>query len=78
MDIKFDEDCVMFNKTLGKCIGINAQDLKKGHGCDKCAFRKTQAEYIRQMGHTYEEEMKEVEKYVSRNKRQRKGLRQRT
>ena len=69
MGIEYDKECVMYNRVLGKCIGINMQDLNRGHRCDECAFRKTQEEYVKQMGHTYEEEMKEVEKYVGKHKR---------
>ena len=58
-----DTNCVCANETLGKCNAVNQTAFNLGHKCSGCAFRKTEAEYIKQMGHTYEEEMREVRKY---------------
>lgn len=66
-NIELDKNCVMYNAILNECKGINSVEFKKGHKCETCAFRKTQEEYIKQTGRTYEEEMKEVKKYVNKH-----------
>ena len=66
MDEKPFEKCVCMD-WAGACVAIERNLLRKGHDCEHCPFYKTEEEYIRQMGHSYEEEMREVRKYHGSN-----------
>ena len=56
-------DCVCWNEKRGECNTITRYEFRNGYNCKVCAFRKTHEEYLKQMGHTYEDEMRKVEEY---------------
>ena len=59
-------NCVCWSKTRNECVAIARHEYAKGYRCNVCVFHKTEKEYIRQMGHTYEMEMRKVAKWVQR------------
>ena len=62
IDLKEKKNCVCWNHMFETCDAIEPSVFRK-FGCIGCAFYKTEAEYKRQTGRTYEEEMKQTKVY---------------
>ena len=66
MSVKL-KNCVCWNKALDECSAITRVEFVRGFNCGMCPFYKTEEEYRKQTGHTYEEEMEEVKQYRGSN-----------
>lgn len=63
-DINKDKrrNCVCWNHMFDTCDAIEPSVFRKTL-CKGCAFFKTEADYIRQTGRTYEDELKRQKVY---------------
>ena len=66
--MEYDKMCVCYSEVRNKCTAVTEWEFNKGFHCGKCAFRKTEEEYLAQTGRTYKETMKELEKYVRKHR----------